>query len=301
MRIVHIGVPIRSTICLVALLVFVAGRVPAQQSCSVSMGLRIPTAPHIFSIQQERALGDIESEWVERNYHATRDEELTAHLNAIANRVLSRFPRDQSQVHVILIDTSEAESFSIGPERIYITRKIIALLRNDDELAGLVGHELGHILAHQNSAIVSQLFHQILGVNAVSDSKDISEKLRLMLDSIDRDPKLLRKAAQIIERQEGIRQKEADRVALYAAAAAAGFSPQAYVELFDRSAGTNGGSGNILIDFFGATTSNLRRLREIKKTLRQLPPPCREIIPAASAEFRTWQAALISGIDLAHR
>jgi len=300
MRIVHIRVPILSIIYLFALFVFVAGPVPAQPSCSVALGLRIPEASHIFSIQQERALGDIESEWVESNYHATSDEELTDHLTAIANRVLSQFPRDQAQAHVILIDKSEAESFSIGPERIYITRKMIALLKNDDELAGLVGHELGHILAHQNAVIVSQLFHEILGVNAVNDSKDISEKLRLMFDSIDHDPKLLRKAAQIIERQEGIHQNEADRVALYAAAAAR-FSPRAYLELFERSAGTNGTTGNVMIDFFGATTPNLRRLREIKKTLRQLPPACREIVPAASAEFRIWQAALISDLDLAHR
>ena len=297
---VHIWIPILSAICLLVVFVSVGGTVPAQQSCSVTMGLRIPTAPHIFSIQQERTLGDIESKWVERNYHATHNEELTAHLNAIASRVLSQFPGDQAQVRVILIDASEAESFSIGPERIYITRKMVALLRNDDELAGLVGHEVGHILGHQNAVIVSQLFHEILGVNAVSDSKDISEKLRLMLGYIDRDPKLLRKAAQIIERQEAIYQKEADRVALYAAAGA-GFSPQAYVELFDRSAGTNGGSGNVLIDFFGATTPNLNRLRDIKKTLRHLPPPCRAIVPTASEEFRTWQAALISDLDLAHR
>jgi hypothetical protein len=34
------------------------------------------------------------------------------------------------------------------------------------------------------------------------------------LDSIDRDTKLLRKAAEIVKSQEGIRQVEADRVAL---------------------------------------------------------------------------------------
>jgi predicted Zn-dependent protease len=109
-----------------------------------------------------------------------------------------------------------------------------------------------------------------------------------MLDSIDRDKKMSRKATNIIERHEGINQNGADRVALYAAAAS-GFSPQAYVELFDRSAETNGNRGSVLNDFFGTTTSNLRRLREIKKALKQLPQACREIVPAASAEFRTWQ------------
>ena len=95
----------------------------------------------------------------------------------------------------------------------------------------MLGHELGHVLTRQNAIIVSQLFHEILGVNAVSE-KDILEKLRRMLDSIDRDPKLLRKAAEIMERQEWIHQNEADRVALYASAAA-GFSPQVYVQLFE--------------------------------------------------------------------
>lgn len=237
---------------------------------------------------------------METSYHVVHEDGLASHLNAVAGRVLSQFPPDQARVRVILIDTPEANSFSVGPERIYITRRMVALLRNDDELAGLLGHELGHILMHQNAIIVSQLFHEILGVNAVSDRRDISEKLRRMLDSIDRDPKLLRKAAQIIEGQEGIRQDEADRVALYASAAA-GFSPQAYGELFDRSAGTNGSSGSVLTDFFGETTSNLRRLREIKKDLRRLPRPCREIVPAAPVEFLTWQAAVISYPDLARR
>jgi len=128
---------------------------------------------------------------------------------------------------------------------------------------------MGHILMHLNDIIASQLLHEDLGVNTVGDRKDISEKLRWMLECIDRGRKALRKAAQIIEGREGNRQYEADCMALYTSAA--GYSPQAYVELFDRLAGIHGSSGSFLADFFGETTSNLRRLREVKKTVRQLP------------------------------
>jgi predicted Zn-dependent protease len=300
MRTVHTRVSILSTIPLFAISLFVGGTVRGQQSCSVTLALRIPTTAQIFSIQQERTLGDVEAELVESNFHADHDEESAAHLSAIAARVLSQFPRDPAPVHVILIEAPEANSFSVGPERIYITRKMVALLRNDDELAGLLGHELSHALTHQNSIIVSQLFHEILGVNAVSDRKDILTKLKRVLDSIDRDPKLLRKTAEIMEKQERMHQNESDRVALYASAVA-GFSPQAYMELFERSEGISGSSGSVLADYFGATTSNLRRLREIQKTLRQLPRSCREIAPATSAEFRAWQAAVISDPHLARR
>ena len=296
----HFRVPILSTAFVFVLSVFVGGTVRGQQPCTATLAPSIPTAVNIFSIQQERTLGDIEAEWVDENYHAGNSAGLAAHLNTIAGRVLAQFPGDPMPVHVILIDTPEAESFSIGPERIYVTRKMVTLLRNDDELAGLLGHELGHILTHQNAIMVSRLFHAILGVDVVSDRTDILEKLRRMLDSIDRDTKSLRKAAEIIERQEGIDQNKADQVALYASAAA-GFSPQSYLELFKRSAGINGSNGSVLTDYFGATTSNLRRLREIQRVLRQLPRPCREITPAVSVEFRTWQAEVMSATDLTRR
>jgi predicted Zn-dependent protease len=292
--------PIHLAFVLPALFLCVGEAVRAQQTCSVAVPIRAPAAADIFSAQQERILGDIEAEMVESSYHAAHDQELAVHLNAIAGRVLSQLPHDQAPVRVILTDAPSAQSFSVGPERIYVSRKMVALLRNDDELAGLLGHELGHILAHQNATIVTQLFREILGVEAVSDRKDISEKLLLMFNDMDHDKKLLRKTDQIMQQQEGNRQNEADRVALYATAAA-GFSPQAYAELFDRSAGTNDGTGSVLTDFFGTTTSDVRRLREIKKALKQLPRPCREIVPAVSPEFHTWQAAVLAGPDLARR
>lgn len=271
-----------------------------QQLCSVTPSLRIPATAQIFSSQQERTLGDIEGGFVESTYPVVHNEQFEARLNAITARMLSQFPGDRAAVHVLLIDAPEANSFSVGPERIYITRKMVGLVRNDDELSGLLGHELAHILTHQNSFIVTELFHEILGVNAVSDRKDIAEKLGQVLDSIDRDPKLLRKSAKIMRRQDRIHQSEADRAALYASAAA-GFSPHAYAELFERSEGTNGRTGSLLTDYFGATTSNLRRRREIQKTLKLLPRSCRERVPATSAEFHVWQAAVMSDADLVIR
>jgi predicted Zn-dependent protease len=298
LRTVPIRSHILSTACLFTVALFADGAARAQQVCSVTPTLRIPAVAHIFSVQQERTLGDIEAEWLETNYHAVHDEVLSAHLNAVAGRILSQFPHDQARIRIILIDAPKAQAFSVGPERIYITRTMITLLKNDDELAGLLGHELGHVLTHQNAIVVSQLFREILGVNTVGDRKDISDKLTRTFNSIDRDTRMLRKAAIIIERQGATHEYDADRFAVYASAAA-GFSPQAVVDLFDRSAETHGSTGNLLGDFLGATTSDEKRLREINKTLRALLRPCREIAPATSTEFGTWRAAVISHTDLA--
>ena len=88
MRTIHTRGLMLSTVCLFALCVFVGGTVRAQQSCSVTFAPKIPATGQIFSVEQERMLGDIESEWVESNYHADHDGEFEDHLNAIVGRVL---------------------------------------------------------------------------------------------------------------------------------------------------------------------------------------------------------------------
>jgi hypothetical protein len=72
----------------------------------------------------------------------------------------------------------------------------------------------------------------------VPTGKDISGKLTRMFNCIDRDTKLSRKAAQIIDRQEGTHQNQADGVALCLPRQRLACSPRAYAELFDRSEGT---------------------------------------------------------------
>jgi predicted Zn-dependent protease len=167
-----------SSACLFVLVLLVGNEVQAQQLCTSIPALKIRPVASIFGVEQERILGDIEAQFVEQNYPVVHDDESAEHLNTVANRILSLslFPPDRMRVRIILIDTPEAASFSVGPERIYLTRKMIRLLKNDDELAGLLGHELGHILTHQNAIMVSQLFHEILGVSSISDRKDIAEK-----------------------------------------------------------------------------------------------------------------------------
>jgi len=285
-----------SSAYLLVLVLLVGNEVWAQQPCTTIPVLKIRTAASVFNADQEGILGDIEAQFVEQNYPVVHDDESAAHLDAVARRIFSLLPPEQTRLRIILIDIPGPESFSIGPERIYLTPKMIRLLNNDDELAGLLGHELGHILTHQNAIMVSQLFHEILRVNGVSDRRDISEKFTRLLDSIDGNKKMLRKATQLVDRQEAISQYEADRFAIFASAAAR-FSPQAFLDLFERSAGTNGRKGNLMTDFFATTTSDETRLREIRKTLRHLPKPCREIAVAPAGEFRIWQAAILSQSD----
>lgn len=189
---------------------------------------------------------------------------------------------------------------SVGAGRIYVTRKMVAFLRNDDELAGMLGHEMGHILTHQNAIEMTRRLHEILGVDSVGDRKDLFDKFNRMLDNIARNRNVLIKTAEREFREEEPHQYEADRIALYAAAAA-GFSPQGFVDFYDRLAQTHGKSGNLLTDFFAMTTPGEKRLREVHKSESLLPSSCREKpVSAPSVEFLAWQSEVVAYSGFGH-
>ncbi len=285
---------VASSALLLVTALLAAGGTKAQQKCPPPPALSAPTGANIFNTQQELDLGDVQAEWLEKKFRVIHDDDLVSRLNLISGRILAQLPPTHLKFRIILIDSPAVNSFSLGAGRIYVTKKMVAFIRSDDELAGLIGHEMGHILTHQNAIEVTQEFRDILGVTSVVDRKDIFDKYNRMLDSIARDRNVMMKLLKRRQREEEPDQFEADRVALYAASAA-GFSPQAFVDFFERYAQTHGKTGNFLSDLFGTTKPDEKRLREIHKSVNSLPQACREIASsAASPEFLSWQAALIS-------
>jgi hypothetical protein len=75
-----------------------------------------------------------------------------------------------------------ANAFSIAGGRVYVTRKLIGFARSEDELAGVLAHELGHIVTHQSAIEYTRFFHAI-GITEVIDQADIEAKFHRFLES----------------------------------------------------------------------------------------------------------------------
>ncbi|HKV04240.1 MAG TPA: M48 family metalloprotease [Candidatus Acidoferrales bacterium] len=269
----------------------------AQQRCPAPPVLGVSTAPNIFTPRQEVDLGDVEAERIEQAGHVFHDDQLTAYLNRVMARLLAQLPPTELQFRVFLVDEPAVDSYSLPGGRIYVTRKMVAFTKNEDETAGLLGHEMGHILTHQLATDMTRLLRSILGVTAVGDRKDIFDKFNRFLDNAARNPKAL----QEISNREEPQQYQADQVALYAAASA-GYSPQSFADFFDRLAQTKGKTGDFITDLFGMTKPDEKRLRLIRKSLEDLPPGCRNIPSASpSDEFRQWQADVIGYSGLGNK
>jgi WD40 repeat protein len=266
----------------------------AQEKCPASPPMQANVSPNIFSAQQEVYLGEVEAAQIEHDVQFMRDDRLTVYVNRIVARLSAQMPPTEIKFHVYLIDSPELNSFSMAGGRIYVTRKIVAFTQNEDELAGLIGHEMGHVLSHQSATDMTALFQQILGVTAVGDRNDIEDKFNKFTDNAARNPKALEKWANLEEPE----QYQADQVALYAMANA-GYSPESFVTFFDRLAQTHGRTGGFLAGLVRHTTPNEKRLRLLEKYLEDLPQSCRGALAAkASDDFRQWQADVIGYSEL---
>src|SRR5262249_14250343 len=142
----------------------------------------------------------------------------------------------------VLYDRPEVQAFGMPGGRIYISRKMVAFLRNEDELAGLLGHELGHLAARQQALEMSHDFQEILGVKSVADTDDLFEKYNQMVESVR-----LKKSHHSYTSDENRNQMIADQLGIQAVARA-GYAAQAYPDFLDRLMQTKGKTGSWISD-----------------------------------------------------
>jgi WD40 repeat protein len=261
----------------------------AQEGCSVPAPSLGAAGANIFNDRQEADLGDAMAEHLQRNFRVSNDEQLTAYLRQIATRLMKHMPATQLPLKLFLVDLSDANAFTFPGGRIYVSPKIVALARNEDELAGVLAHELGHMVTHQGAIKMTRSLDEILDVTRVSDRRDVFDQYHRIIENSWRKPGALRRHP----KEEEDRELVADRLALYAIAGS-GYSVDAFPDLFDRVAGTAMKTGNWLSDIFGTPNPEAKRLREMIKTLATIPEGCIDRAPKATGEyFKTWQTAVV--------
>lgn len=277
-------------LCIPAVLLGLTCPVWGQERCQAPPIVPSSLGPNIFSEQQEMDLGDAIADELEQGVRVTQDAEVTAYFERIGETLLKSLPPTHLRFRYFLVDLPIPDAFSAPGGRIYVSRKMVAFARDEDEMAGVIGHEIGHIVTHQGAIAITRLLREVLGITNVSDRQDIFDKLNQLAEDWRRNPEAFRE----VQKRGEAEQSAADQVALYSLASA-GYSPQAFVSIFDRLAQTKGNTGNWLSDFFHTTKPGELRLREMLKLVRQMPKACAQGNRSSTdSEFRKWQTEVIN-------
>lgn len=278
---------ISQLVCLVLVFFTSFPTLRGQEPCPVPPS-RFSSEPNIFSPAQEMYLGEAVAEQRQRGFHVVDDPALNSYLQSAGDRLLKYLPENEIKYRFLLVDVPVVNAWGLPGGHVYVTRKMVAFLRNDEELEALLAHEIGHIYTHQMGIDYTRWFQQYLDVKQVGDRDDVFKRYNELLDN------WRRKRPKFESDREEREQKVADQAGLYALARA-GYSPAAMPNFFDRLAEVHGNTGGFFSDLFGSSTESNRRLREMLKTLKVLPANCGDQPDKNAVEaFQKWQQAVLT-------
>ncbi len=101
----------------------------------------------LMSPAQEAAIGREEASKVEQQIGLVRDAKLTEYVSRVGERVAAFSPRKDVRYRFYVADMEEPNAFALPGGYIYVSRGLLALTNSEAELAGVIGHEIGHVAA----------------------------------------------------------------------------------------------------------------------------------------------------------
>jgi predicted Zn-dependent protease len=232
---------------------------------------------------REREIGREEAEKVERHIGFVEEGEVPAYVRAIGERLAEHSPRRDVEYHFYVVEMLEPNAFALPGGYVFVSRGLVALANSEDELAGVLGHEIGHVAARHavKRESLGAPFEIATGLGALATSI-VSPFLGRVVGEVGRFASGLVLAPYSREQE-----READRVGQQIAAAS-GWDPQALAAVLKtlereeelRREGRPRGIG-----FLSSHPSFPERVADASAHARKLEPAVRDPIAQGRSGF----------------
>jgi predicted Zn-dependent protease len=136
-------------------------------ACSINPVSKLPEVT-LMTVEQEKKLGEEEAKKVDQEMGLLNEPALTAYVDGLGQRLAKESPRQDVAYQFHVVDMIEPNAFALPGGYVYVTRGLLALVNTEDELAGVVGHEIGHVAARHTVQRVSRQGPFALITNLVS-------------------------------------------------------------------------------------------------------------------------------------
>jgi predicted Zn-dependent protease len=116
------------------------------------------------SSEQERQIGAIEAAQIDSEMPLIRDTAVDRFVTELGKSIASRTSRADLDWHFSVVNSPEVNAFALPGGFIYINRGAIEQADRLDELAGIMGHEIGHVIRRHSANQIEQTERDALGV-----------------------------------------------------------------------------------------------------------------------------------------
>lgn len=93
----------------------------------------------------EASMGEKTHETLKKDPGFSKDKKYLNRVGTVARRLIKHVERKDLTWHFAVLDTDEVNAFAAPGGYIYVTRGLMKMVESDDELAGVIAHEMGHV------------------------------------------------------------------------------------------------------------------------------------------------------------
>jgi predicted Zn-dependent protease len=105
----------------------------------------------LMSESQEISLGQQMDGEVRREMGVYNDAELQRYVEGVGMKLARASQRPELPWHFTVVDEPAVNAFALPGGYIYVTRGILPFLNDEAQLAGVLGHEIGHVTARHSA------------------------------------------------------------------------------------------------------------------------------------------------------
>ena len=105
----------------------------------------------VMTEQDEQAVGAEQHQQVLADYGVLEDAGLQAYVNSVGQRLARNSQRPNLPWHFTVLDSPDVNAFALPGGYVYVTRGIMAYMESEADLAGVIGHEIGHVTARHGA------------------------------------------------------------------------------------------------------------------------------------------------------
>ncbi len=125
------------------------------------------------------------------------DPRWQAYVQKIGDRLVAYTSEPKSTFHFTVLNNSDVNAFALPDGYIFVNRGLLAYLESEDQIAAVVGHEVGHVVAHHAAkrnllsafgSVVGFVGAVVTGVGQVMDTTN--EATNTLVSGYGRDMEL---------------------------------------------------------------------------------------------------------------
>jgi predicted Zn-dependent protease len=110
----------------------------------------------ILLLQGEESIGDSVSKQAKKQLDVVKDEAVNAYVNEIGQKLAKIGGRNEFKYEFFVIPEADLNAFALPGGKIFVNAGAIEKTKSEAELAGLLGHELSHVLLSHGFQLVTQ-------------------------------------------------------------------------------------------------------------------------------------------------